>query len=117
MRMPAKLGTAGKALWRDITGTYDLNPGEQHVLAQACREADLIDRIQSTLDDGEVVVKGSHGQPRISTLVAEIRQHRSVFRGLIMALNLPDVEDSAAQARKWHARKAARTRWSKEQAG
>lgn len=43
--MPAKLGRAGRELWRSIIPTYDLRPDEVRLLADACREADIVQRL------------------------------------------------------------------------
>ena len=70
-RTPTGLGVSGRDLWSEIAGTYDLRPDERRLLEDACREADLIDRLESEINDPdhEMVVKGSMGQPVSSPLV------------------------------------------------
>lgn len=111
---PAGLGDSGRALWSDIAGTYDLRPDERRLLEDACREADLIDRLEAEIadPDHEMVVKGSMGQPVSSPLVAEIRQHRTTLRALFGALKLPD-DQQAGAPRAVQARSAAAARWSR----
>jgi hypothetical protein len=109
---PERLADKGGALWDSIAGTYALRPDEIRVLEDACREADLIQRLEDQLVDADLMVKGSMGQLVSSPLVSEVRQHRATLKALLGSLKLPDeapVEDSASSA----ARKAATARWSR----
>lgn len=112
-RTPAGLGDSGRDLWSEIAGTYDLRPDERRLLEDACREADLIDKLEAEINDPdhEMVVKGSMGQPVSSPLVAEIRQHRTTLRALLGSLKLPD-EQAPAAPRSVQARDAAKARWA-----
>lgn len=89
---PKGVGTAGRKLWREITGKYDLRPDELSTLADACREEDLIARMQDKLDDESthLIVVGSQGQPVANPMVSEIRQHRGTKLAILKALKLPD---------------------------
>jgi hypothetical protein len=113
-RKPTGLGVSGRALWSEIADTYDLRPDERRLLEDACREADLIDRLEAEIADPahELQVRGSMGQPVSSPLVSEIRQHRTTLRALFAQLKLPD-EQSAAEPRAVQARSAAQARWSR----
>jgi hypothetical protein len=113
-RMPAKLGRAGRELWRSIIPTYDLRPDEVRLLADACREADIVQRLEDELADAPLMVKGSQGQLVASPLVSEVRQHRSVLAALLKSLKLPDSPAGAQQKSALvseQARAAARARW------
>jgi hypothetical protein len=113
-RPPAGLGPAGGRLWREIVGRYDLRPDEVRLLADACREADIIDRLEEELAGAPLVVKGSMGQLVASPLVSEVRQHRTVLAGLLKSLKLPDTPAEAERrqtAVSEQARAAARARW------
>lgn len=113
-RMPTKLGTAGKALWRSIVPAYELRPDEVRLLTDACREADIVQRLEDELADSPLMVSGSQGQLVASPLVSELRQHRSVLATLLKSLKLPD-SSAGAQQKSAHvseqARAAARARW------
>lgn len=114
--MPAKMAPRGRRLWKDITEKYDLRPDEVRVLEDACREVDIIERLESELRDGPLMVRGSQGQLVSSPLVSELRQHRSVLAGLLRSLKLPDGESTAAQREQREseqARAAARARWDR----
>src|SRR5690606_5966339 len=108
---PQRLGRKARRLWRDVTSVYDLRPDELRVLEDACREVDLIERLEEELRDAQLVVRGSMGQPVANPLVQEIRQHRAVLRGLLGSLKLPDEDDRQALARSTSARAAAQARW------
>lgn len=115
-KAPSGFGASARRLWTTITKTYDLRVDELRVLEDACREADLIDRMHAELSapDHELVVKGSMGQPVSSPLVQEIRQHRSVLQRLLGSLRLPD--ESAADVgleASASAREAAMARWGR----
>lgn len=119
-RMPAKLAPAGKALWQSIIPAYELRPDELRILNDACREADIVQRLEDELSDAPLMVKGSQGQLVASPLVSELRQHRSVLATLLKSLKLPD-SSVGAQQKSAHvsdqARAAARARWSTRSAG
>lgn len=111
---PANLGFAGKALWDSIIPAYELRPDEVRILQDSCREADIIERLESELVDADLMVKGSMGQLVASPLVSEVRQHRATLAGLLGKLKIPDSPAGAARKRavvSEQAVKAARARW------
>lgn len=113
-KAPEKLGAKARALWADVTGKYDLRSDELRVLEDACREIDLVERIESELRDGDLVVRGSQGQPVASPLVQEVRQHRAVLARLLGSLKLPDDEGGAGEgSQSAAARSAAAARWGR----
>ena len=111
---PASLGERGGQLWDSIIPAYELRPDELMILVDACREADLIERLNGELATSELTTKGSMGQEVASPFVSEIRQHRTVLAGLLAKLKIPDSPASGARkAAKTSAdrSKAARARW------
>lgn len=124
-RMPRKLGKAGRDLWQGITDPEEgwaLRPDEIRLLTDACREADIVERLETALADAELIVRGSMGQPAPSPLLTEIRQHRATLAGLLGKLRLvePDEDEDEVPTgtlipltRAEAARKAARTRWAR----
>lgn len=100
--VPRDLGTSGRALWRQIAGPYDLRPDELRQLADACREADLIDALSA--DVAEMITArdfrttGSQGQQVIAPEVAELRQHRALLSTLLSRLKLPDDDTGASSS-------------------
>lgn len=113
-KAPANLGKRGRALWTSIASKYELRPDELCTLEDACREADLIERLHAELAESDLTTKGSMGQEVASPYVSEIRQHRTVLTNLLKSLKIPDTPAGAAQKRAAvsdAARSAARARW------
>jgi hypothetical protein len=93
---------------------YELKPDEIQILIDACREADLIERLYDALESGELISRGSMGQEVPAPTLSEIRQHRALLNTLLKSLKLP--ESAASAARKSavvseQARSAVRARW------
>ncbi|WP_043648046.1 hypothetical protein [Nocardia thailandica] len=107
---PKGLGAPGRALWRDVTAKYQLRADEMRVLEAACREADLIDRLETEMPAAKLIVTGSQGQPVINPMIPELRQHRATMAQLLRQLKLPD-EGASAEQRSNAARDAANARW------
>lgn len=109
---------AGRKIWREVTSKYQLRADELRVLEDACREADLVDRLEAALEDAPLTVTGSMGQLVAHPLVQEVRQHRNVLAGLLAKLKLPDEDASGsrADARATSARAAAMARWGVREA-
>ena len=93
-----RFGPAGQAKWEEIVGPYTLRPDELRILEDACREMDLVDKLEEELSKPgtELTVKGSQGQPVANPLVTEIRQHRQTIKTLLGALKLPDEDEARA---------------------
>lgn len=108
---PAKLGTKARKVWTDINATYDLRADELRILEDACREIDLIERLEKELVGAKLIVLGSMKQPVANPLVQEIRQHRGTLKSLFGALDLPDDPAEPAPSRSTSAREAAAARW------
>jgi hypothetical protein len=110
IRPPVVLGSRGRRLWRQIVADFDLSDAERAVLVEACRTADLVDRLASRLGDEDLTVEGSRGQVVINPLVAELRQQRELLGRLLARLALPDdadAEDAAVRL----GRRGAHARW------
>lgn len=115
LETPANLGEQGSQLWSDVNDDHDLRVDELRILEDACREVDLIERLEEALRGQPLLVKGSMGQVVASPLVQELRQHRALVARLLGALRLTDGEEAGgeldARARSSQARQAALTRW------
>ena len=93
---PTSLGTAGKRLWRETAKMYELRQDELEILRSACREADLIEKMDTELKGAPLLVAGSMGQDVINPLLQEVRQHRASMAALIRGLKLPDADPAPA---------------------
>jgi hypothetical protein len=116
LRPPTGLRAPGRRLWVAVAGLYVLTPAELQMLAEACRTADELDRLEKAVRAlPELVVSGSTGQPKAHPLLEEVRRHRLLLERLTTALNLPDEsEEVGTRASSRHAQKAAEGRWRKQ---
>ena len=112
-QVPRKLSEKAQRLWRSTVVQYELTVAELLVLESACREYTLIERLEKELGELEsLTVEGYKGQPVVSGLVGELRQHRAEFIRQMKALDLPDEAGaSSSQDRSVKARAAAAERW------
>jgi len=116
---PIGLETAGRKLWRGVVSAYELRPDELYILESACACADLVTKLGEGMKGQPLVVKGSMGQEREHPLLSEQRQQRALLTRTLAQLKLPDLDPSVianqAQARTTAARKAALSRWQRNQ--
>jgi phage terminase small subunit len=116
-RAPEGLDTAGAALWRAVTGVYELSPAEVETLRQCCRQVDLIARLDEALRDAPVVVTGSMGQMKAHPQVGAVAEARRTLDCLQRSLNLPMPDESAGHRRSPAAAAAAQARWRGQRNG
>ncbi len=95
MRAPKDLQAPGKALWRRVTRTFDLDddPHKQEILAQACRVADVIAELDEHAAQAPLTVKGSMGQAVIQPTLQEARMQRGLLAQLLARLNFSEESD------------------------
>lgn len=110
-KMPSRLNAPGQRLWTDTLAKYVLRTDELMVLEAACREADLIGRIERQLVKESLTTSGSMGQTVAHPLLGEVRQHRAALASLLRALKLPD-EDAASGPAVNAQRKGGESRWA-----
>lgn len=108
--VPEGLGDKALLVWTEITDEYELRADELRILEDACREVDLVERMEEQLAKESLLSTGSMGQTVAHPLVQELRQHRAVIKSLFGALKLPD-DDAQPGERSASARKAAAARW------
>ncbi|GAB6857639.1 hypothetical protein [Microbacterium xylanilyticum] len=124
LRAPAGLGSAGRALWRQIAADWaenDVLPDarEHRLLADACHEADVLALLQEELAAataaGTLTTRGSMGQLVTHPHVSEARRSRAQIAANLRQLQL-DVPEAKEQGPKYRtrseqARAAADARW------
>ena len=111
---PPGLGTRAARLWREVVVDFDLRVDELRLLEDACREVDVIERLDVAVREGGLLVAGSMGQSRPNPLLGELRAHRLVLARLLAQVGFPVVDDderAGVEQRSAKARKAARARW------
>lgn len=113
-RSPAGMTPAGRALWKSLTGAYEFDQREAAILAAACRQADDIGRLEALLAVQGLVTVGAAGQPRLSAVLAELRQGRLALAKLLDSLRIPDDSGKVETQSSRRARHAAETRWALE---
>lgn len=113
-RMPSGLAASGKRHWKAIAGdgTYTLRPDELAILEAACREADMVAKIDDQLKDEPLMVPGSMGQMVVNPLVQELRQHRALLVTSMAKLKLPDDPGQSPEAEANPHRTAGKARWA-----
>ena len=104
---PEGLGTEGRKIWAWVTDTWDLDPHEESLLRQACRTADLCERLEAEVAAGKVVKQTPQGE-RANVAGVELRQQRLVLARLIAALRLPTGLDESNPARQRAQRRGIR---------
>ena len=73
--------------------------------------------MQRVVDDSELRVRGSQGQPVSAPEVQELRQYRAQFAALLDKLRLPEDDTEGATTRSQLGRHAARARWGNRGTG
>lgn len=112
-KAPHGLRSRGRRHWRELHAVYDFSeaPERLFLLEDACRVADLIDRLQEVVSDAnDLQVRGSQGQPLSMPELAELRQYRTLLAQLLKALALPDGEDAMTFSQRGHAARWHRRR-------
>jgi hypothetical protein len=114
-RAPRGLASAGRRFWRQMNETYEFDTEHLVILEQACRELDLIERLQEQIDnDPTLIARGSQGQPVSAPAVTAIKEHRTLLNMLIKSLSLPSEDaNDGKMTRSEAGRKAAMVRWGK----
>lgn len=114
---PRNLKAKGARFWTQTVADYELTAGELLILEDACREVDVITRLEDAMAKGDLTVQGSMGQPVANPLLGELRQHRALLARLLKQLDLPQEDEDATSGagdRSTSAREAARARWQRQ---
>lgn len=102
----------GRRFWRQVLATYELRPDERELLAEVCRQLDLVDELRGQVDCDGVTVVGSRGQQSVHPALVELRQVRQELRRTFAQFDWPDEESTSSQ----RARRAAQARWNETKA-
>lgn len=109
---PSGLRAWGENLWDRVTGETTLDPAGYYILAEACRTADIIERLSGALRSNntqwislsdEIVqamqvngVEAAEIHLVVNPILGEIRQQRLTMRQLLAQLKLGKVADGTA---------------------
>lgn len=114
---PFDLEDAGRAMWAEVLGQFDLGPDEVGALREACRTVDELAMLRQGLAGQPMTVPGSTGQMVAHPLLAEVRRHREILAKLLERLNLPaGDEDAGSTPAQRRAQRAAQQRWRDREA-
>ena len=75
---PRGLGTAGRRLWREVVAAHELTAGERVILIEACRSADLCQRLADTAEKPGC----------LRSTRTELRAERSLLARLVRELRI-----------------------------
>lgn len=104
-RAPAGLGPAGRKLWRSVVERWVVDPREEQLLGEACRQADDNSRLAEVVASSPTMVTGSTGQQRVHPAIGELRQGRVVLEKLLASLSLPPDEGEYRVSRRQQLRR------------
>jgi P27 family predicted phage terminase small subunit len=103
-RAPKNLDPEGRALWRSIASQVagdglQLDQRELKLLESACREQDMLARIELALETAPLTVKGAQSQLVAHPLIGEARRSRAQIASLLKAIGLDDPSVAAGGGR------------------
>lgn len=114
-KVPAGMGKAGAALWRDLVALYEFSAPELRVLEQTCRCLDAIGALDRQVAADGTMVDGSKGQQVLHPAIGEARQQRQTLARLLTTLDLPDEDGNpvVASPLRQRGKAGAAARWSR----
>jgi len=109
---PVTLNDAGKSLWNDVVGKYDLRTDELRTLEDACAATDMVATFMAAwIELGRPFIsKGSMGQEVEHPLIGSIDKQRKTRQAFIRQLKLPDDPSGATQVNAQRA--GGNSRWA-----
>ena len=91
MTTPEGLDQRGSALWASLMEQHpSMSDADQSVALEACRTADLIDRLEAICQVSEPIIENERGALITHPAFVEVRQQRNILKQLVAALRLPD---------------------------
>lgn len=94
---PTGLGPAGRRLWDEVTGEYEVSADDRVVLTEACEVLDTMAALKQIVKREGHIAESSQGI-RTHPAVVELRQQRLVLARLLRLLGLPADDEPAAPA-------------------
>ncbi|MET7619030.1 hypothetical protein [Streptomyces sp. NPDC005408] len=102
--VPDGLDESGTRLWESVAAPFDLDVHEQLLLLQACRTADLLDRLSAAAARGRLTVTNAKGEEVTNPVITEHRQQSLVLARLLASLRMPSGEEDERPQRRGAAR-------------
>ncbi|MFF9625385.1 hypothetical protein [Streptomyces griseosporeus] len=98
--VPDGLDESGTRLWESVADGFELDVHEQLLLLQACRTADLLDRLSGEAARGRLTVRNAKGEEVTNPVITEHRQQSIVLARLLAALRMPSGEEEGRPQRR-----------------
>ena len=102
--VPDGLDVSGIRLWESVAGGFELDVHEQLLLLQACRTADLLDRLSDAASRGQLTVRNAKQEEVTNPVITEHRQQSLVLARLLASLRMPSGEEDERPQRRGAAR-------------
>lgn len=102
--VPSGLDVSGTRLWESVADAFDLDVHEELVLLQACRTADLLDRLAFEMARGRLTVVNAKGEEVTNPVITEHRMQSQVLARLLASLRMPSGEEDERPQRRGGAR-------------
>jgi hypothetical protein len=102
--IPEGFAESGRRLWVSVADVFELDVHEQLLLTQACRIADILDRLNIESLANPVTVINMKGDRVPHPSLTEMRQQSIVLSRLIASLRMPSGEQEARPQRRGAAR-------------
>lgn len=96
---PDGLQAAGKRLWSDVTGTYDIDVHEQLLLGEACHVADRLARLAAEVTAAPVTITNVRGDLVAHPALVESRLQAVALSRMLASLRLPSGEEDGKLVR------------------
>src|ERR1051325_6966633 len=97
---PDGLDESGTRLWESVVDAFDLDVHEQLLLLQACRTADLLDRLSLEASRGPLTVVNAKGDRISNPVIVEHRQQSQVLARMLASLRMPSGEEDGRPQRR-----------------
>ena len=91
---PTGLDASGRLLWESVAGEFELDVHEQLLLLQACRTADLLDRLARRGEGADLTVFNAKGEQVTAPWITEHRQQSIVLARILAALRMPSGDEA-----------------------
>jgi hypothetical protein len=98
--VPDGLAASGDRLWRSVADAFELDIHEQLLLMQACRTADILDRLDTEARANPVTVINVKGDRVPHPALTETRQQSIVLSRLLASLRMPSGEQDERPQRR-----------------
>lgn len=90
---PPHLVPRARDLWLSVTEEYELQDWQIELLQQACETLEVIAKAALAVQEHGLTYNDRFGAPHARPEVAELRQSRTLLRGLLRDLKLELAED------------------------